>query len=376
VVLHPERIGMQIERTQRRAGWWLDLTACLAALAALALSGCGGGAGTAAGALTAPGIAAPSSAAPDFFPLAVGHRWVYAESVDGAAPLQTAFRVIGTQTVGGAPALLAQADDGGTTRQELYVRTAAGITRWPAASADAVTQAVGPVLVLRFPVQAGDSFDAVDKTLATCYDFDSDGVLDPLSVQSRVTVVGFETLDTPVGSIVGVAHLRTVLSQSTTLSSNGALVTVQITTDDWYAPGLGPLRRLTVTQANGTTQRADATILAFRVGSVASENVPPVVDAVLPADGSTQAAGAVIQVVYSEAMDPTSGPVLALTAPDGSPVAADIVWADARTARLMPPSALAAGRYTVRASTAAQDLAGNALATARVWSFTVAPAGP
>jgi hypothetical protein len=364
---------MQIEPTQRRAGWWLDP---MAALAALAMAGCGGGGGTAADAPTAPGIVTPSSAVPDYFPMAVGDRWVYAESVDGAAPLQTAFRVIGTQTGGGSSALVAQADDGGTTRQEIYVRTAAGISRMPAASADAVTQALGPVLVVRFPVQAGDSFDAVDKTLAACYDFDSDGVLDPLSVQSRVTVVGFETLDTPVGSIVGVAHLRTVLLQSTTLSSNGAVVTVQSTTDDWYAPGLGPLRRLTVTQANGTTQSTDARVQAFRVGTLASESVPPVVDAVLPADGSTQAADAVIQVVYSEAMDPTSGPALGLTAPDGSPVAADIVWDDARTARLVPQTTLAAGRYTVRASTAAQDLAGNAPAASRVWSFTAASAGP
>jgi hypothetical protein len=366
---------MQIVPTHRRAGWWLGLAA------SLALAGCGGGGGSsatapAAGTPTAPDVATPSSAAPDYFPMAVGNRWVYAESVDGAAPLQTAFRVVGTQTVGGVPAWVARADDGGTTREELYVRTATGITRTPSASADAITLALGAVPVMRWPVQAGDSFDAVDKNLAACFDFDSDGVLDPLSVQSRVTVVGFETLDTPWGSIGGVAHLRTVLSQSTTLSGNGAVVTVQITTDEWYAPGLGPLRRLTVTQANGTTQSTDTVVQAFRVGTVASEAVPPVVDAIFPADGSAQGADAVIKVVYSEAMDHTSGPVLTLTAPDGSPVLADIVWDDARTARLAPQAALVAGRYTVRAGTAGQDLAGNGLATAQVWSFTAAPAGP
>ena len=43
---------------------------------------------------------------------------------------------------------------------------------------------LAPVL----PVQAGDSYTAVDKSVPACYDFDSDGVLDPLTVQSRTTV--------------------------------------------------------------------------------------------------------------------------------------------------------------------------------------------
>ncbi len=365
---------MQLDISGRRAGWALALGA------SLALAGCGGGGGNAAavdtGTGTAPGAATPAANPPDYFPMAVGDRWVYADSVDGAAPLQTAFRVIGMQTVGGAPALVAQADDGGTTREEIYVRTAEGITRTPAASADAVTLAIGPVLVLRLPVQAGDSYTAVDKTVPACYDFDSDGVLDPLTVQSRTTVVGFETLDTPAGSQSGVAHLRTVLTQTTTLSGNGAVVTVSSTTDDWYAPGLGPLRKLTVTDANGSTERSDSIVQAFRVGGLASEHVPPQVDAVLPADGSTQAGDAVLKASYSEAMDRSSGPVLQLTAPDGSAVAADISWDDDRTARLVPQAPLAAGVYTARATTAAQDLAGNVLAAARVWSFTVAPAGP
>jgi hypothetical protein len=304
--------------------------------------------------------------------MAVGDRWIYADSVDGAAPLRTAFRVIGTQSAAGTPALLAQADDGGATREELYVRTATDISRTPAASADAVTRAIGAVLVLRLPVQAGDSYTGVDKAIAACYDFDSDGVLDPLTVQSSTTVVGFETLDTAMGPIAGVAHVRTVLTQTTTLSGNGAVVTVRSTTDDWYAPGLGPLRKLVVTQANGSTERSDSVVQAYRVGSVASESVLPTLSSLLPADGSTQTGAEQPKVVYSEAMDRSSGPVLQLLAPDGSAVAADIVWDDERTARLVPLALLPAGRYTARATTAAQDLAGNALAAARVWSFAVA----
>jgi hypothetical protein len=75
-------------------------------------------------------------------------------------------------------------------------------------------------------------------------------------------------------------------------------------------------------------------------------------------------------------MDRSSVGVLQLTGPDGSSVAADLLWDDDRTARLVPQAPLAAGRYTASATVAAQDLAGNALASARVWGFTVAPAGP
>lgn len=368
----------------RRTLAWRGVLALAVGLSG-SLAGCGGGggggggssaAGSDTGAVATPpaasGTATPSLNPPDYFPMAVGDRWVYADSVDGAAPLRTTFRVIGTQGAGATPALLAQADDGGATREELYVRSSTGISRTPAASADAVTRAIGPVLVLRLPVQAGDSYTGVDKAIAACYDFDSDGVLDPLTVQSSATVVGFESLDTAMGSIAGVARVRTVLTQTTTLSGNGAVVTVRSTTDDWYAPGLGPLRKLTVTEANGSTERSDSVIQAFRVGSVASESVLPTVISIAPADGSTQAGTVQPKVVYSEPMDRSSGPVLQLLAPDGSAVAADIVWDDDRTARLVPLAGLSVGPYTVRAATAAQDLAGNALAAARAWSFAVA----
>jgi hypothetical protein len=382
--MHTDKLARaRMPTAPRRPSFELGLSLCVGLV--LPLAGCGGGGGgggggagtdTGTAGITAPpstnGTVTPSTNPPDYFPMAVGDRWVYADSVDGAAPLRTTFRVMGTQNAGGTPALLAQADDGGATREELYVRSSTGISRIPAESADAVTRAVGPVLVLRLPVQAGDTYTAVDRAIAACYDFDSDGVLDPLTVQSSATVIGFETLDTAMGSMPGVAHVRTVLTQTTTLSGNGAVVTVRSTTDDWYAPGLGPLRKLTLTEANGITERSDSTVQAFRVGNAPSESVPPTVSQIGPADGSAQAPTAQLRVVYSEPMDRSSGSVLQLLAPDGTAVVADIVWDDDRTARLVPSATLLSGRYTARATTAAQDLAGNPLAAARVWSFSVA----
>jgi hypothetical protein len=111
---------------------------------------------------------------------------------------------------------------------------------------------------------------------------------------------------------------------------------------------------------------------------------PPTATTVSPADGATAVAtAATVSVTFSEAMDRASAQsAFSLArAGDGAPVAGTFSWSgDTMTFR--PSAALAQGtQYSATLAAGAKDLAGNAMAEGRSWTFstlttvTSAPAG-
>ena len=106
--------------------------------------------------------------------------------------------------------------------------------------------------------------------------------------------------------------------------------------------------------------------------------VPPTVISTVPADLATGvAAGTTVQAVFSKAMTAStiSGTTFTL-AQAGSPVAGVVTFAGT-TATFTPGSALGASLlYNATVTTGVKDLAGNAMAAAKTWSFTVADITP
>jgi subtilisin len=109
----------------------------------------------------------------------------------------------------------------------------------------------------------------------------------------------------------------------------------------------------------------------------AADATAPEVTSVSPADGATGVSAATnVSVTFSEAMDKaaTEGAFSLVRSTDGSVVSGTFAWANG-TLTFDPSSALAAGAfYRARLTTAAEDSAGNALATEKAWTFTIAPA--
>jgi Domain of unknown function (DUF4082)/Bacterial Ig-like domain/Bacterial Ig domain len=110
------------------------------------------------------------------------------------------------------------------------------------------------------------------------------------------------------------------------------------------------------------------------------DTTPPTVTLVSPADGATGAdAGGTVTATFNEAIDPTtvSAASFELRTAGGSLVPATAAYdAASRTAALTPNAALVSSATytaTVRGGAAGvKDLAGNALASDRTWSFTTA----
>jgi hypothetical protein len=111
--------------------------------------------------------------------------------------------------------------------------------------------------------------------------------------------------------------------------------------------------------------------------AAAPDTTPPTVTSTSPADAATEiAVGSSVSATFSEPMNNATltNASFTLQAAGGGGVAGS-VSVTGNTVTLNPTANLAAGTaYTATITTAAKDVAGNALAANRVWSFTTAAA--
>ncbi len=154
----------------------------------------------------------------------------------------------------------------------------------------------------------------------------------------------------------------------------------------------------TATITNAATDLADNALVAgavpnpwsFTTGT-APDTTPPTITLTSPADGGTNVAlNSAVNATFSEAMDPATilalgTYTLAVAGPDGASVAGTVTYDVATDIATFTPAAnlTASTQYTATITTAATDLAGNALAGGAVpnpWTFTtgaaVGPTGP
>ena len=116
---------------------------------------------------------------------------------------------------------------------------------------------------------------------------------------------------------------------------------------------------------------------SFTTGATA-DTTAPVASATIPADAATAVAtNASITATFSEPMAPATitTATFQLKATSGGAAVAGAVAYTGLTATFKPTAALAASKqYTATITTGAKDLAGNAIASAKTWSFTTGAA--
>ena len=106
--------------------------------------------------------------------------------------------------------------------------------------------------------------------------------------------------------------------------------------------------------------------------SAAPDTTAPTVTLTVPANSTTEVAvDGTINVTFSEAMDPLTITTATFTLMQGATVIEGTVTYSGLIAVFTPTSALAASSvYSAKITTGVKDLAGNALATDKIWSFT------
>ena len=332
----------------------------------LASCGGGGGGGSSGGAPEQPA----DLSGRHFLPAAVGDRWLYTDS-GGANPVFV--KVSGSQTVDGQTGATVHSDDG--AGDALLVEDAQGVKQIPLVGNDSLTTLIGPLQLLRYPLTLGDTYTNVSKSLGTVIDFDGDGVGDATSVQGTVEVIAVETVNTPVGTLVGCLHTRTTTVFTIQLSVQRRSLTLTQTVNDWLAPGIGLVRSQQQLSADGTSDTFTREIAAYGVGSLRSEYVAPSATAAGIANGAALGPTTTVGLAFDEDIDQDSLPG-ALTVVDsaGNAVSGTVSVA-ARAAHFTPATPFSTGNFSARFAATATDLVGNP-AVASTWNFTIDATSP
>lgn len=333
-----------------------------AAAMLLILAGCGGGGG--GGGAPGDDTVAESGGPGGYYPLGIGNRWYYDDGFSA--------QVASTRQVDGQVARVVRHFDrlGSAQGETAIVIDNSGV-RELSDSADPLSAGIGPLQLLRFPLVAGDNFVQIDKTISLGGDRDGDDRIEQLAVHSVVTVVGFETVATDIGTFNNAAHLRTVLTETIIYTSNGSRETATYTTDEWFAPGIGPVRQTQTIVFGQDTNSSDYKVASYNIAGRRSESVAPTVTSVSPAaDSVDNNAGTVLRVEFSEPMDLltlTPSTVIVLD-PAGVPVSGTIA-ATETSVTFTPNRGWGSGEHSARITTGAADRAGNTLAADRQWRF-------
>src|ERR1700682_1860641 len=177
----------------------------------------------------------------------------------------------------------------------------------------------------------------------------------------------------------------TINGTTFTLTGPGATAVTGMVT---YAPGsntaifmptvnLAPSTKFTATVTTGAMSAGGNTLAAnfvwtFTTGTTANTSAPTIISTI-PVNGATNVpTNQKISATFSTAMDPATinGTTFTLTGPGTTAVTGTIVLVGA-TATFTPASNLAPSTlFTATITTGAKDLAGNALASNFVWTFT------
>jgi hypothetical protein len=350
-------------------------------LAVALLSGCsGGGEGSAT---SSPRTVSIPTAGPGdvqkFLQLTQGNRWGFNLTVNTTGqPSISEFelaKATGTREMYGYTAVVLSFSDPEKT-EEYYVKNGAGVFFFGDNSGDPVTAAIAPYQVLRFPVVIGDSFIQVDQTgIDLGEDLDGDGVSERIAISSVVTVAGLETIVVASGTFDNCARLRTDTTETVTLSRTGTRLTATGVSTEWYAPGVGLVKKFSTLSSGGIAQVYDRSLASYSVDGNKSDVIPPAVTSVQPGPGGVLTTQ--LHAVFSEDLDPLSVNPATFLVRDAvnQLVPGTISYAD-KTAAFAAAASLAGGTYSATVTTGVQDMMGNPLSGDYTWTFSVDRAAP
>jgi len=295
-----------------------------------------------------------------------------------AEPDSIVLRVAGTQTVAiGANGTVIRRQDmsTGAETDRAYVASSGGIHQYVTTSPNAIERAFNDTDLMRLPAHAGDSFVQLDTTVDSGQDFDGDGRPDRVALHAVMNIIGLESITTSAGTLTNTLHQQQVLTETVQPSSGVATFQIVVTTDTWYAPGVGVVRNVTTQQGPGLSGTTTETLTRYRVGTLQGGANVPSVQAVSPS--GVVAASAVVNAVFNEDMDGSSFASDTFTLLDSANHAIQgTVTVQGKTVSFTPAQALPTGAYTAAINATAQDLFGVPLTAARSWAFYIDNTAP
>jgi hypothetical protein len=290
------------------------------------------------------------------------------------------IKVSGTKQVDGNTAFVLASfnvDNPGGVGEEYFFKNNAAIY-YLGGSSPATPLPITPYPVIKFPVVQDGSFLQVNKSgIDYGSDLDGDGRNESLAIHSNVTVAGYESVTVDTGTIQNCARLVTTITETLTGSSDRTQAVVNVIVSEWYAPGIGLVKRHAEYGSPGWSRTVDYSLKYYTVEGRKSDTTPPAVVTVQPSAGSALGAVPSVQAVFSEDIDPASinSSSFLLTDAAGRPIPGAVPYSN-KTATFVPNSPLISGTYTATVTTAVQDKMANPIAANYSWSFTLDNTAP
>jgi hypothetical protein len=278
----------------------------------------------------------------------------------------------GQRSVGSELAWAFRFERNGSTTMQYVVKTVDSVRVVPD-PADELASKIGAYDLIRFPLDPGRRFRQLQKTIGI--DLNADGRADQVTAHSEVSVIAVEDVTTPAGRFDAAVRVRTVVDLETRITGSSLVGRATITTDDWYAPGVGLVRSLSVTVSGGQElERILDEVAAYGVGDRRSDSEPPRLVSVLPADGGLRGSDAMVRLAMSEPKDAVSmGAARIVVRGSGGAELPGAMDVTANTLRWIYNGPIPAGAYTATLEGTPTDLAGNALPAPAPWHITIEP---
>jgi hypothetical protein len=344
----------------------------LAAVLCILLSGCGGGSSGGVQQQQQALTPVPGDSS-SYAPYNSGNSWAYRvtrnEINTPTVDVVDFIKVTQANVVNGAvQAVLTESDNSGNRSSQPILKNNSGLfysdSGYP---------------VLKFPLMINDHFlqmNVVGQDYGE--DLDRDGVNEHIDAHSEITVVGVETVTVNAGTFENCVRVQTDGRQTMHFSSDSSTRSVAITTSEWYAPGMGLVKRTTSVTSGGYVVASESyNLTSYLVDGRKSESTTPTVTSVDQTGVVPASAASAIAVHFSEEMDPLSlnSGTFTLSNSGGQSITGTISYSKA-SAMFIPATPLPSGTYTATVSTGAHDPSGNALAQNYSWIFTVDATAP
>lgn len=191
-----------------------------------------------------------------------------------------------------------------------------------------------------------------------------------VAVTQKVVITFNEDMDASTLSALNLSLKQGVTAVAGTVTSTATSITFTPTAS------LETEKVYTATLTTGVKDMAGNAIAANHIvtftTAAAADTTLPMVQATSPLNNATGVAlNQPLSVTFSEAMNPLTITTSSLTLKQGANVIAGTVSYTDKTAKFTPTALLTAGLvYTASITTAAKDVAGNALAANTTWNFT------
>ncbi len=231
----------------------------LAVVACVLASSCSSGAsdpGPTPGCTRPTGSAAGPGDTQNYFPSEVGWSWTYRVLSTG---LLSTTSVSGTQTVGSE---VASVFTTGSTLEYIVERPSGAYVLSSSGAAPPFDQ-LYPSLILPFPVVVTPATQTVNCTSLDVGDLDGDGRSDVADVVATIAVLEVaDTITVEAGTFANLAHAEQYALLTVRSTSHGS-VSITMTQDDWYGPGVGRVRSAVTVSGGGTSDTDSMGLVSY-----------------------------------------------------------------------------------------------------------------